>query len=113
MATKKRLILFKAISLDGVWVEGSHNIEPNGVDFIINKKGEITEIITETVCQFTGHLDAKKDKIFEGDKLLLKNAKRGRKDLKVVLYEFNGFTSLTKLDKYVIDSNIYDEYLKQ
>lgn len=85
-----REILFKAISLDGESVEGGSIIRdgddnfcaivPSGSDLQVSSiiryiKVTPVRVDPSTVCQFTGLLDSKGVRIFEGDKIHYYSAK--------------------------------------
>ncbi|OPC53467.1 YopX family protein [Elizabethkingia bruuniana] len=62
----KREIIFRGLTLDGKWKYGYY-FRQGAFSFIQNEKGGNEAVLPESVGQFTGILDCKGNRIFEGD----------------------------------------------
>lgn len=69
----KREIIFRGLTLDGKWKYGYY-FRQGAFSFIQNEKGGNEAVLPESAGQFTGILDCKGNRIFEGDILKINTA---------------------------------------
>lgn len=99
-----REILFKAIDEEtGNWIEGwlrGKEVDSMGPTITTNCGSYNVPVKDGTVCQFTGGLDSNKDRIFEGDRVIIHEIERWEQKTFPESVDCYGFSVTSK--EYVV-----------